>query len=62
MANTNGTDSTDWKAEASFWQQKYFEQLLHSTQVITALSRPMLVAQAKLQQAAAVAATKVGAA
>jgi hypothetical protein len=61
MANTNGTDSTDWKAEANFWQVKYFEQLLHSTQVITALSRPMLSAHAQLQKAAQEQA-KVGAA
>jgi hypothetical protein len=30
------------KQEAEFWQQKYFEQLQHSTQVIAALNRPML--------------------
>lgn len=43
------------KAEATFWQRKYFEQLLHSTQVITALSRPML-GQARMEQDAAAAA------
>ena len=60
--NENGnTPDTDWQAEAQFWQLKYFEQLMHSTQVITALSRPMLAGYAQLQQAAAkAAAVKTG--
>lgn len=43
----------DWQAEAKFWQLKYFEQLLHSTQVIAALSRPQIVEVQRQQQAAA---------
>lgn len=39
------------KQEAVFWQSKYFEQLLHSTQIIAALNRPMLAAQAQQQAA-----------
>jgi hypothetical protein len=54
-------DTTDWKAEAQFWQLKYFEQLIHSTQVISALSRPMLGGLAQLQAAAQAAAVKAGA-
>lgn len=42
----------NWQAEAAFWQQKYFEQLMHSTQVIGALSRPMLQQVAAAQAAA----------
>lgn len=53
---TNGEavqqDTTGWQAEAQFWQLKYFEQLIHSTQIITALSRPLLGGLAQLQQAA----------
>lgn len=45
-------DPTDWKQEAEFWQLKYFEQLNHSTQVITALSRPMLSSVAAKRLAA----------
>jgi hypothetical protein len=29
--------------EARFWKQKYLEQLLNHTQIVTALMRPMLV-------------------
>jgi hypothetical protein len=49
-------DQHNWQAEAQFWQLKYFEQLLHSTQVITALGRPMLVGVQQLQQQAQAAA------
>ena len=42
LAEALQEDTTDWRAEAQFWQLKYFEQLMHSTQIITALSRPML--------------------
>lgn len=47
-------DATDYKAEAQFWQLKYFELMIHSNQIITALSRPMLTEQvvAQLQTAA----------
>lgn len=52
-------DPTDWKGEAEFWQLKYFELMIHSNQVITALSRPMLAQQAMAQlQAQAAAAAK----
>lgn len=53
-------DPTDWKAEAQFWQLKYFEQLVHSTQVISALSRPMIGQLQQLQQAAMLAAKLAG--
>lgn len=33
------TQPINWQAEALFWQQKYTEQLMHSSQVIIALSR-----------------------
>lgn len=49
MQPNNNQPETDWHAEAVFWQQKYTEQLMHSTQVITALSRPMLIEQARSQ-------------
>lgn len=55
---TTTDDGMDWKAEAEFWQMKYFEQLNHSTQIITALSRPMLVAQAQKRMAPQLAAIK----
>lgn len=54
-AADNGA-SRDWQAEAQFWQVKYFEQLLHSTQVITMLGRPTLLHAQQLQQAAKAAA------
>lgn len=41
--------ATDYKAEAQFWQLKYFELMIHSNQIITALSRPMLTEQAMAQ-------------
>lgn len=56
MTTNNGADpqqdTTDWHAEAQFWQLKYFELMIHSNQVVTALSRPMLGGLALLQQAA----------
>lgn len=55
-------DTTDWHAEARFWQLKYFELMIHSTQIITALSRPMLGGIAQLQAAAQQAAQQVAAA
>jgi hypothetical protein len=56
--NPNGKqpDEHNWEAEAQFWQLKYFEQLLHSTQIITALGRPMLMNVQNLQQQAMAAA------
>jgi hypothetical protein len=33
----------DYQKEAQFWQIKYFELLQHSTQVIAAMGRPMLI-------------------
>lgn len=41
----------DWKAEAQFWQVKYFELLGHSQQVITQLSRSFLVETMQAQAA-----------
>jgi hypothetical protein len=42
--------------EARFWKQKYLEQLLNHTQIVTALMRPMLAenaaASAALREAA----------
>lgn len=52
----------DWQAESQFWQLKYFEQLLHSTQVITALGRPMLGQVQQLRQQAAQQAANLAAA
>lgn len=51
---------TNWQALAEFWQVKYFEQLIHSTQVITALSQDKLGGIAKLRQQAKQAAAKTG--
>jgi hypothetical protein len=52
----------DYKAEAEFWQVRYFEQMIHYNQIITALSRPMLTQMAlqaqQAQQAAQTQATE----
>lgn len=48
----------NWQAEAQFWQLKYFEQLIHSTQIITALNRPLLGHVQQVQQQAAQAAAQ----
>lgn len=48
-------DTTDYKELAQFWQLKYVELMVHSNQVIAALSAPMLSQQlmAQLQAQAA---------
>lgn len=38
---------TDWQAEARFWKQKYLEQMLTHTQIVTALMRSTLTESAK---------------
>lgn len=35
----------EWKAQAQFWQMKYFELLSHSNQIIAALARPTIASQ-----------------
>lgn len=48
-------DDTDYKELAQFWQLKYVELMIHSNQVVAALSAPMLSAamMAQLQAQAA---------
>lgn len=36
-------DTTNYQAEAQFWQMKYIELLMHSNQVISMLSRGAVV-------------------
>jgi len=41
----------DFEAEAEFWQLRYFELMVHTNQIITALSRPLLNKMAMQQLA-----------
>jgi hypothetical protein len=50
----------DYKAEAQFWQIKYFELLGHSNQIIAMLSRPFMQDQ-MTAQLAQIAAMQAGA-
>lgn len=51
-------DSTDWKAEAKFWQTRYLEQCMHNAQVIAMLSRPLITENALTQLATQAAAKR----
>jgi hypothetical protein len=56
---TTQPDPQQLAAEVQFWQVKYFELLIHSQQVITALNRP-LIQQIQASQAAAQSAANGG--
>jgi hypothetical protein len=53
---TTQPDPQQLAAEVQFWQVKYFELLIHSQQVITALNRPLIQQLQASQQAAQAAA------
>ena len=51
-------EAAKWKEQAEFWQLKYLEQLSHSTQVITALTREKVASQVRSRMLASVGVTE----